>query len=101
MSMKDIEDLTKAIMGDVKKQGKDRDLHYEELMKVVEEKWQDKIVNLGYQRGVLKIGVNSSVIHQEIAQFQKTDWIEALKKESSKIKDIQIKVIDELGEYRD
>ena len=98
MSMKDIKDLTQSIMGNLKKQKKDRDVHYLELMDILEEKWKDKIVNLGYQRGVLQIGVNSSVIHQEISQFEKAAWLESLKQSSSKIKDIKIRVIDEVGE---
>jgi hypothetical protein len=99
--MKNMNDLAQSIMGNIKRQEKDRDVHWEELMNVIEEEWKDKIMNLGYQRGVLQIGVSSSVIHQEISQFQKAMWLQSLKKAASKIKDIKIKIIDEVGEPSD
>ena len=95
MSMKDMKDLTQSIMGKVQRNEKDRNKHYEELLELIDEEWKDKILNLGYQRGVLQIGVNNSVAHQEISQFHKDAWLELLKKSASKIKDIKIRVIDE------
>jgi len=97
--MKDIKDLTNALLGNIKQKEKDRHGRWEELMVIVEDEWKDKIINLGYSRGRILIGVTSSVSCQEITQFHKSVWIERLKKAESKIKDIKIKLIDELGEH--
>ena len=98
MSMKDIKSLTESLLGNIKQQGKDRDKHWDELIEVVPDEWKEKIVNLGYQRGHLKIGVVSSVSYQEIKQFHKAEWMKLLNERGSKVKDIKIQLIDELGD---
>ena len=98
MSMKDLKDLAQSFLGNIEQKKKDRSTHFEELLEVVEDTWKDKMVNLGYNRGTLQIGVNSSVSYQEISQFYKKQWLLLLKEKGSKIKDIKIKLIDELGD---
>jgi hypothetical protein len=98
LSMKDIKDLTAGILGNLQHKQKDRETHWEELLLVVEEEWKNKIVNLGYERGCLQLGVNTSVSLQEVQQFHKNNWLTALKKTGSKVKEIRVKLIDELGD---
>ena len=96
--VKNIKDLTAGILGNLQHKKKDRETHWEELLLVVPEEWKNKIVNLGYERGCLKLGVNDSVSHQEIEQFHKSVWLSALKKAGTKVKEIRVKLIDELGD---
>lgn len=88
-------------MGNLERKGKDRKNHWNELLAVIEEEWKEKIENLGYKRGCLQIGVTSTVLLQEITQFHRKPWLEALKKEGSKVKDIKVKLIEELGDHSD
>ncbi|MGE4157675.1 MAG: hypothetical protein AB7F75_01105 [Planctomycetota bacterium] len=67
---------------------KDGDKVFGELAAVVGAAWTDRMVNLGYASGRLRVGVPSHADLQE-AQFQAGAWEQAMKNGGSKVRRIE------------
>lgn len=102
MMVKDMRDLAKQFLEGVNQRSQDSDRHFMDLLKVIENDIpENELVNLGYSRGVLSVGVISTAVYQEVSQFHKTNWLKRLAEQKSKVKKIRVALIDRSGEQHD
>lgn len=74
-----------------------RTKRFAELVEVAGPDWGPHMEPLGYAGGILKIGVDSSAVLQEVVQFHGDPWLARMQDDGSPVKSLKFVLAEGLG----